>query len=54
MFLESWKRLVKIRLEVFSLGFKLELEEKLPVCNLRSFRIRSLHCMLPSVLFVHT
>ena len=54
VFLVLWRRLVRIRLEVFSLGFKLELEERPPVCNSRNFKIRSLLCMLPNVLFAHT
>merc|ERR1711970_125135 len=41
VFLVLWKKLVKRRLDLFCLGFRLELEEKLQECNLRNCRIRS-------------
>merc|ERR1711970_111580 len=45
VFLVLWKKLVKRRLDLFCLGFRLELEEKLQECNLRNCRIRSLLSM---------
>merc|ERR1711884_544864 len=44
VFSVSWRKLVKTKLEVFSHGFKLELEERLLVCNSRNCRIRNLLC----------